>query len=230
MQPPVSEERLRIYADLTIKIGLNLQPRPAAADHRPARQRRRSLEAAPLVRHIAASAYQAGAQLVETLWGDEALLLRALHARAARLVRRVLGVAARRAGAARRGGARGAVDLRERSGSAEGRARRIWSARCSRRRRAASVRSASTSRATRRTGRSIAAAAPAGRRACFRICRRTEQVRALWDAIARLCRLDRRRSDRGVGDAPRRRSPRARDYLNAKQYTALQLHADPAPR
>src|SRR6185295_10674701 len=34
-----------------------------------------SFEAAPLVRHIAASAYRAGAQLVEVLWGDELLLL-----------------------------------------------------------------------------------------------------------------------------------------------------------
>src|SRR5262249_52065345 len=33
-----------------------------------------SLEAAPLVREIAASAYRAGARLVETLWGDEAML------------------------------------------------------------------------------------------------------------------------------------------------------------
>ena len=34
-----------------------------------------SLEAAPLVRHIAASAYRAGASLVEAIWGDEALQL-----------------------------------------------------------------------------------------------------------------------------------------------------------
>jgi aminopeptidase len=34
-----------------------------------------SLEAAPLVRHIAASAYRAGAELVEAIWGDEALQL-----------------------------------------------------------------------------------------------------------------------------------------------------------
>src|SRR3984893_17044787 len=34
-----------------------------------------SLDAAPLVRHVAASAYLAGASLVETLWGDEALQL-----------------------------------------------------------------------------------------------------------------------------------------------------------
>ena len=32
-----------------------------------------SLEAAPLVRHIATSAYQAGASLVETIWGDEVI-------------------------------------------------------------------------------------------------------------------------------------------------------------
>jgi aminopeptidase len=34
-----------------------------------------SLEAAPLIRRIAVSAYRAGAQLVEVLWGDEELLL-----------------------------------------------------------------------------------------------------------------------------------------------------------
>ena len=34
-----------------------------------------SLEAAPLVRHIAASAYRAGAELVEAIWGDEELQL-----------------------------------------------------------------------------------------------------------------------------------------------------------
>ncbi len=34
-----------------------------------------SLEAAPLVRHIVASAYRAGAPLVEVIWGDEALQL-----------------------------------------------------------------------------------------------------------------------------------------------------------
>src|SRR5262245_32618640 len=33
------------------------------------------LDAAPLVRCITASAYRAGARLVEVLWGDEALLL-----------------------------------------------------------------------------------------------------------------------------------------------------------
>ena len=76
MQPPVSEERLRIYADLAIKIGLNLQPGQRLLIIGPLANGGASLDAAPLVRHLAASAYQAGAPLVETLWGDEALQLR----------------------------------------------------------------------------------------------------------------------------------------------------------
>jgi aminopeptidase len=68
------EHMLRTYAELTVKIGLNLQPRQRLLIIGPVANGGCSLEAAPLVRHITAAAYDAGARLVETLWGDEALL------------------------------------------------------------------------------------------------------------------------------------------------------------
>ena len=68
------ERMLRTYAELTVKVGLNLQPHQRLLIIGPVANGGCSLEAAPLVRHITAAAYDAGARLVETLWGDEALL------------------------------------------------------------------------------------------------------------------------------------------------------------
>jgi len=68
------ERMLRAYADLTIRVGLNLQPTQRLLIIGPIANGGAALEAAPLVREIVASAYRAGARLVETLWGDEALL------------------------------------------------------------------------------------------------------------------------------------------------------------
>jgi aminopeptidase len=63
------ETKLAQYAHLTVHVGLNLQPgqRLFLGYNTP-------LEAAPLVRLIAASAYQAGSPLVEVLWRDEEVL------------------------------------------------------------------------------------------------------------------------------------------------------------
>jgi len=68
------ERMLRTYADLTVSIGLNLQPRQRLLIIGPIANGGASLEAAPLVREITAAAYRRGARLVETLWGDEAAL------------------------------------------------------------------------------------------------------------------------------------------------------------
>ena len=68
------ERMLRAYAELTVKVGLNLQPRQRLLIIGPVANGGCSLEAAPLVREITGAAYDAGASLVETLWGDEALL------------------------------------------------------------------------------------------------------------------------------------------------------------
>ena len=74
------DEALRRYAELTIKIGLNLQPgqRLIISDPRRAGV---PLEIAPLVRHLVEYAYKAGAPLVDVIWRDDALQrLRFQHA------------------------------------------------------------------------------------------------------------------------------------------------------
>jgi aminopeptidase len=69
------QRQLEAYGDLAIKVALNLQPGQRLIILGPLTTGV-SFEAAPLVRQIAASAYRAGASLVETLWGDEAMLLK----------------------------------------------------------------------------------------------------------------------------------------------------------
>jgi len=69
------EQQLELYAELTVKVGLNVQPGQRLLIIGPLAHGGASLEAAPFARHVAAAAYRAGARLVETVWGDEALLL-----------------------------------------------------------------------------------------------------------------------------------------------------------
>ena len=68
------EQMLQKYADVTVRVGLNIQPGQRLIIGGPA-ARGVCLEEAPLVRRIAASAYKAGARFVEALWGDPELLL-----------------------------------------------------------------------------------------------------------------------------------------------------------
>ena len=77
-----TNRRLQAYGELAVRVGLNLQPGQRLIIIGPLASGGASPEAAPLVREIAASAYRAGAPLVEAIWGDEALqLLRFQHAR-----------------------------------------------------------------------------------------------------------------------------------------------------
>ena len=69
------QAHLHEYAELTVKVGINVQPGQRLLIIGPLANGGVSLEAAPLVRAIAASAYQAGAPLVEAIWGDEPLQL-----------------------------------------------------------------------------------------------------------------------------------------------------------
>ncbi len=69
------ETVLDTYAELIVKVGLNLRAGQRLLIIGPLASGGVSLEAAPLVRRVAASAYRAGAPLVETIWGDEALQL-----------------------------------------------------------------------------------------------------------------------------------------------------------
>jgi aminopeptidase len=71
----MTDARLDAYGELAVRVALNLQPGQRLLVIGPLTHGGVSLEAAPLVRRIAASAYRAGAELVEVIWGDEALLL-----------------------------------------------------------------------------------------------------------------------------------------------------------
>ena len=77
----MDEVSLRRYAELVIRVGLNLQPGQRLLITGPLANGGVALDAAPLVRAVAAQAYDAGAPLVEVLWGDEPLVtLRYRHA------------------------------------------------------------------------------------------------------------------------------------------------------
>jgi aminopeptidase len=69
------EQLLRLYGELAVRIGLNLRAGQRLLVIGPIANGGVSLEAAPLVREVAASAYRAGSPFVEALWGDEALQL-----------------------------------------------------------------------------------------------------------------------------------------------------------
>jgi aminopeptidase len=69
------DQTLQAYAELAVRVGLNLQAGQRLIVIGPLASGGVSLEAAPLVRQVAASAYRAGAPLVEVLWGDEPLQL-----------------------------------------------------------------------------------------------------------------------------------------------------------
>jgi aminopeptidase len=75
------DRKLQIYAELAVRVALNLQPGQRLMIIGPLANGGASLEAAPLARQIAAAAYRAGSPLVETLYGDEAVQpLRFTHA------------------------------------------------------------------------------------------------------------------------------------------------------
>lgn len=69
------EQLLDTYAELIVRVGVNLREGQRLLIIGPLASGGVSLAAAPLVRRVAASAYRAGAPLVETIWGDESLQL-----------------------------------------------------------------------------------------------------------------------------------------------------------
>jgi aminopeptidase len=68
-----SQETLQKYAELAVRVGLNLKAGQRLLINSPT-TRGVLLHTAPLVREIARAAYRAGASYVDVLWGDEALL------------------------------------------------------------------------------------------------------------------------------------------------------------
>jgi aminopeptidase len=73
---PIDLDRiLDLYADLAVRIALNIQPGQRLLIIGPLANGGVALEAAPLVRAIANSAYRTGAEFVEAMWGDEQIQL-----------------------------------------------------------------------------------------------------------------------------------------------------------
>lgn len=78
---PEFDTLLQKYADLIVHIGLNLQKGQKLVISGKNLFRGAPLDSAPLVRKIAATAYQAGARLVDIMWDDaESQLIRFQHA------------------------------------------------------------------------------------------------------------------------------------------------------
>ena len=68
------EHKLEIYAEVILKVGLNLQPGQRLLIGGPTLEHDGvPFESAPLVRKIAKKAYQMGARLVDVVWGDDEL-------------------------------------------------------------------------------------------------------------------------------------------------------------
>jgi aminopeptidase len=65
------DRKLELYAELAVKVALNVQPGQRVMIIGPLANGGASLDAAPLARQIAAAAYRAGSPLVETIYGDE---------------------------------------------------------------------------------------------------------------------------------------------------------------
>ncbi len=66
------DRKLQVYAELAVRVALNVQPGQRVMIIGPLANGGASLESAPLARQIAAAAYRAGSPLVETIYGDEA--------------------------------------------------------------------------------------------------------------------------------------------------------------
>ncbi len=71
--PFPTQKSLQTYAELAVRVGLNLRPGQRLLINNPS-TRGVLPHTAPLVREIAKAAYQAGARYVDVIWGDEALL------------------------------------------------------------------------------------------------------------------------------------------------------------
>lgn len=72
--PSQFDRELQAYAELIVRVGLNLRSGQRLLIRAP-------IESAPLVRHVVANAYDLGARLVDTIWNDPLLqLVRFSHA------------------------------------------------------------------------------------------------------------------------------------------------------
>jgi aminopeptidase len=212
-------ETLSIYGHLAVTVGLNLQPGQRLLVIGPVASGGVSLEAAPLVRAVVESAYRAGAPLVEVLWGDEALqLARFEHAPAESFgdvsawLPRVLVEHVTAGGAMLSVYANDPDHLKGQPVERIGALQQAT---------AQSLRPFRELIGRNQTNWSVVAAAGRGWASrVFPDLAPDEQVTRLWDAIARLCRLD-RPDPIAAWNTHLAALAERRDYLNAKRFSAL---------
>jgi aminopeptidase len=215
MQPSL----LNSYADLAVKVAINLQPGQRLFIIGPIANGGVSLDAAPLVRAVAASAYQAGAKYVEALWGDEALqLTRYRHASRDSFTEFSNWLPDALLTHAKAGDALLSIyandpDLfQHEPPELVGAVQQVVGQRIRPFRECISRNQTSWA--------VIAAASPGWAQRVFPDLPVDEQVPRLWDAIVRLCRLD-RPDPIAAWEEHLQALTERRDFLNAKRYDAL---------
>ncbi len=213
------DQRLQSYGELAVKVGLNLRAGQRLLVIGPLASGGASLEAAPLIRHIVASAYRAGAALVEVIWGDEPLqLVRFQHAprdsfgEFSSWLPKALFKHAEAGHAVLSVYANDPDQLKDQPTELVGAVQQAVSR---------SVRPFRELISRNQTNWSVVAAAGAGWAArVFPQLPREQQVPRLWEAIGTLCRLD-RPDPVAAWEAHLKALALRRDYLNGKRYSAL---------
>jgi aminopeptidase len=217
--PADLDQRLHAYGELAVKVGLNLRAGQRLLIIGPLASGGVSLEAAPLVRNIVASAYRAGAALVEVIWGDEALqLVRFKHAprdsfgEFSTWLPKALFEHAEAGHAILSVYANDPDQLKDESTDLVGAVQQAVSR---------SVRPFRELISRNQINWTVVAAAGAGWAArVFPQLPRDQQVPRLWDAIGALCRLD-RPDPVAAWEEHLKALALRRDYLNHKRYSAL---------
>jgi aminopeptidase len=207
------------YADVVIRVALNLQPGQRLLVIGPLANGGVALDAAPLVRAVAARAYDGGAPLVEVLWGDEALTTaRFASAPAASFGQASAWLPRALADHVAEGHAILSIHANDPDLLREAPADRVSALQAAT---AHAVRPFRERIAMNATNWSVvAAAAPAWARRVFPDLPEQDAVAKVWSAIARLCRLDAAdpvEAWRAHLDALAARTA----ILNERRYTAL---------
>ncbi len=211
------------YAELAVRVGLNLAEGQRLLIIGPLANGGLSLHTAPLVRHITAASYRAGAELVEALWGDEEMqLARFRHAPAGSFDRASAWLPRALADHVAHGDAVLSVYANDPDLLKDQSPERITAVQ---RAISTAVRPFREHISRNKVNWSVVAAAhPVWADRVFPDLPPEARMDRLWDAIARLCRLD---QDDPLAAWERHLAALAarRDFLNARQYESLRYRA-----
>ena len=209
------------YGDLAVRVALNLQPGQRLLIIGPLVNGGVALGAAPVVRAVTESAYRAGAELVEAIWGDEAMMLARFTAGRresltaySKWLPNALEEHAARGGAILSVYANDPDLLSQQPADLVGGLQQVVS-------REVGPFRAHISRNDTNWG-VIAAAEEAWARKVFPDVAPEQRTARLWQAIERLCRLD-RPDPLSAWDAHLKQLAERSAYLNAKKFAALRF-------